>query len=151
MVSGFLERDNHDAVFASKHFIHHAPHSMQVFIRDLHEDAAGVGEQFAAKGGPVTQVAQVTMHAQRPGVAVGLDRFRLACQVGFIVFHVAPTNFRLEIRGELDAVGRVAVDHLDLGGQALAHRARLALTCNESPRNIRLAQSTSCSLNWTAF
>jgi len=93
---------------------------MNVLVADLHEDAARVGEQLAAEDEPVTQVRQVRVDAEGPGVPVGLDHLRLAGEVGLLVLHVAPADLGLEVRGEPDAVGRVHVDHLDPPGQALA-------------------------------
>ena len=55
-----------------------------------------------------------------PGVAVGLDHLRLAGEVLLLVLHVALADLGLEVAGELDAVGRVDVDHLDLAGEVLA-------------------------------
>ena len=44
---------------------------MHVLVADLHEDAAGLGEQLAGDDQPVAQVGQVGVDAELPGVAEG--------------------------------------------------------------------------------
>jgi hypothetical protein len=93
---------------------------MQILIADLHEDAAGIGEEFAGHRQAVAQVGEVRVDAERPGVAVRLDHFRFAGEVLFTVLHVTLAELRLEVRGELDAVGRVEIDHLHLAREVFA-------------------------------
>ena len=84
---------------------------MHVLIADLHEDAAGLGEQVAGDDEPVAQVGQVGVDAELPGVAEGRDLLRLAGGVlGLAVLHVALAGAHLPVGAELDAVGRVEVD-----------------------------------------
>ena len=106
---------------------------MHILIPDLHENAAALGQQLAGDDQPVAQVGQVGMDAQLPGVAEGLDLFRLAGGVlGLAVLHVALAGADLPVGAELDAVGRVEVDHLDLAlepfllGQRGHHQQRIA-------------------------
>ena len=94
---------------------------MDVFIADLHEDGAGVGEEIAGNGEAVAEVGEVAVDAVPPGVAEGFDLLRLAGDVaGVTVFHVAAGGGPLEVAVELDAVGRVEVDALHLATQSLA-------------------------------
>ena len=94
---------------------------MDIFIADLHEDGAGIGEQIAGDGEPVAQVGEVAVDAVAPGVAEGFDLLGLAGDVvGLAVLHVAAGGGPLEVAVELDAVGRVEVDALHLAAQALA-------------------------------
>ncbi len=61
------------------------------------------------------------MDAVAPGVAEGFDLLGLAGNVvGLAVLHIAAGGGPLEVAVELDAVGRVEVDALDLAAQALA-------------------------------
>ena len=65
------------------------------------------------------------MEPKFPGVAIGLDHFRLACHVAVIRADVAPAHEWLEVRAELHAVGRVDVDHLHLPAKALVLEERV--------------------------
>jgi hypothetical protein len=94
---------------------------MHIFITDLDEDGAGVGEQVAGNGETVAEVGEVGMDAVTPGVAEGFDLLRFAGDVvGLAVGYVAAGGGPLEVGVELDAVGRIEVDALDLAAQALA-------------------------------
>ena len=111
-------------VLNPKHFIEQAPHEMHIFVANLHEDGARLGEQFAGGHQPVTKVRQVRMDAQLPRVAERLDLFRLSDEVvGLAVLHVSLACGHLPVRAELDAV-RVDVDHLDLALEPLLFRQR---------------------------
>ena len=92
---------------------------MNIFIADLDEDAAAFGEEFAGDGEPVAEVGEIGMDAEFPGVAEGADLFGLARGVlGLAVLHVALAGADLPVGAELDAVGRVDVDRLDLALEA---------------------------------
>jgi hypothetical protein len=94
---------------------------VDIFIADLHEDGAGIGEEIARDSEPIPQVGEVAVDAVAPGVAEGFDLLRLAGDVvGLAVLHVAAGGGPLEVAVELDAVGRVEVDALHLAAQALA-------------------------------
>ena len=94
---------------------------MDIFIANLHEDGAGIGEEIAGDGEAVAEVGKVTMDAVAPGVAEGFDLLGLAGDVvGVAVLDVAAGGGPLEVAVELDAVGRVEVDALHLAAQALA-------------------------------
>ena len=67
-------------VLAPEHLVQHAPHEMHILIPDLHEDAAGFGEQFAGDDEPVAQIGQVGVDAEFPCVAERPDLLRLAGQ-----------------------------------------------------------------------
>jgi hypothetical protein len=74
------------------------------------------------------------MNAQFPGVAEGLDDFRLAGETGVIaILDVAVANADLPVGVVFDAVGRVDVDHLHLPlhafplQQAAHHQQAVAL------------------------
>ena len=98
---------------------------MQVFIRYLYEDAPRIGQEFFTEDQAVTEVREVGMDAEGPGIAVGLDHLRLPGEVAFLVLHVPFPDFRLEVGGKFNPVGRVHIDHLDLSGQVLpAGKAR---------------------------
>jgi hypothetical protein len=73
------------------------------------------------------------MEPEFPGIAVGLHHLGLARHVIVVVVaNVALAHEGLEVRAELNAVGRVHVDHLHLPAQALVveqrvhHRQRVA-------------------------
>ena len=86
---------------------------MDVFVADLDEDAAAVGEQVAGDGEAVAEVSEVAVDAVAPGVAEGFDLFGFAGDVfGFAVFDVAAGGGPLEVGIELDAVRRVKIDAL---------------------------------------
>ena len=88
---------------------------MDIFIADLHEDGAGIGEEIAGDGEAIPQVGEVAVDAVAPGVAEGFDLLGLAGDVvGLAVLHVAAGGGPLEVAVELDAVGRVEVDALHL-------------------------------------
>ena len=92
---------------------------MDVFVADLHEDGAGVGQQISGHGEAVAQVGQVGVNAVAPGVAEGLDLLGFAGDVVAVaVAHVAAGGGPLEVGVELDAVGRVDVDALHLATQS---------------------------------
>ena len=55
---------------------------MDVFVANLDEDRAGVGEQVAGDGQAVAQIGQVGVDAVAPGVAEGFDLLGLAADVG---------------------------------------------------------------------
>ena len=118
--AGLLKLYHSNKILRSKHLIHHCSHTVQVLVGDLHKDAARIGEQLAGDNKAVTQVGQVAVDAESPGVTVCLDHFQLAGQVALLIFHIALADLRLEVRGELDPVGRVKVDHLHPTGQILA-------------------------------
>ena len=88
---------------------------MHVLVADLDEYAAGLGEQVAGDGQPVTQVGEVGVVAELSGIAEGTHLFRLAGGVfGLAILHVALAGAHLLVGAELDAIGRVDVDRLDL-------------------------------------
>ena len=104
-----------DEVVLSKHLIHQRSHTMNVLITDLHEDGAGLGEQIACDGKAITQVGEVAVDAVAPGVPKRLHLLRLSGDVGGpAVLDVAAGGGPLEVAVELDAVGRVEVDALNL-------------------------------------
>lgn len=85
---------------------------MDVFVADLHEAGAGFGEEFAGEGEAVAQVGEVGVDAELPCVAEGFDLFGFAREVfGFVVADGAFAGRGLPIGAELDAVGRVDVNH----------------------------------------
>ncbi len=96
---------------------------MDIFIADLHEDGAGIGEEIAGDGEAVAQVGEVAVDAVAPGVAEGFDLLGLAGDVvGPAVLHVAAGGGPLEVAVELDAVRRVEVDALHLARADLRAR-----------------------------
>ena len=61
------------------------------------------------------------MNAQFPGVAEGFDLLGFTANVGFCtILDIALAQAALPVGAELDAIGRVDVDHLDLPAQVLA-------------------------------
>jgi len=93
---------------------------MEVFFADLHEHAAVVRQKFLRGNEAVSEVTQVAVDAEVPSVAERLHHLRFSGEVLFLVLHVALANFRLEVAGELDAVGRVDVDYLHFAGEVFA-------------------------------
>jgi len=116
---------------------------MHVLISDLDEDGAGVGQQVARDFEPISEIAEVGVHAVAPGVAEGLDLLRLARDVlAPAVAHIAAGRRPLEVGVELDSVGRVEVDALHLSAQTLAlgqrgHRLQ-AVAQDHAVRPVRL-------------
>ena len=98
---------------------------MHVLIPDLYEDAAAFRQQVPRHGQPIPQVRQVRVNAVAPRVPERLHLLRLAGDVGGVaVLHVAAGGGPLEVGVELDAVGRIEVDALDLAAQPFALRQR---------------------------
>jgi hypothetical protein len=96
---------------------------VDIFIADLHEDGARIGEQIARDGESVSEVSEVAVDAVVPGVAEGFDLLRLARDVANVaVLHVAAGGGPLEVAVEPDAVSEL----LDRTGPH-AHGARLGL------------------------
>ena len=96
---------------------------MDVLVTDLDKATARLGEQFARDEKPVAQVRQVRVDPQLPRVAEGLDLLGLTGCIGDVaVLDVPLAGGRLPIGAELDAIGRVDVDHLDLTPQVLPLR-----------------------------
>ena len=60
-----------DEILAPKHLIQHAPHQMHILVADLHEDAAGLGQQIAGDDKPVAQIGQIRVDAEFPRIAEG--------------------------------------------------------------------------------
>ena len=115
------ERYLGNRILRSEHFIHQRPHSMDILISDLYEDAPTLRQQLPRYGQPIAQVRQVRVDPVPPRVAERLHLLGLAADVlGLAVLHVAAGRGPLEVRVELDAVGRVHVDALHLAAQALA-------------------------------
>ena len=118
---------------------------MDVLVADLDEAAAALGEQVPRDDEPVAQVGEVRVDAEFPGVAECLDLLDLEAGVfELAVLHVALAGADLPVRAELDAVGRVHVDHLDLAAQAPRARRVSAITWRLSPRIMRFDQLASC-------
>ena len=94
---------------------------MHVLVADLDEDGAAVGQEIAGHGQAVAQVGEVGVDAVPPSIPECLHLLRFAGDVlGLAVPHVAAPRGPLEVGVELDAVGRVDVDALDLAAQPLA-------------------------------
>ena len=94
---------------------------MKVLLADLDEYRARVGKKIHVRpqGGPASTTG--SCDAVAPRVAEGLDLLRFARDVGGVaVADVAARGGPLEVGVELDAVGRVDIDALDLAAQALA-------------------------------
>ena len=66
----------------------------------------------------ITQVREIRVDSVLPGVTKRFDLFGLATGVRAIL-HVTLAGRDLPVRPELDAVGRVHVDHLDLAPELL--------------------------------
>ena len=108
------------AVF-TEHFVHQYPHTMDVLIPDLHEDAPALCQQIPRHRQPIPQIRQIRMNPITPRVPECLHLLRLAADVlRLAVLHVAAGRGPLEVGVELDTVGRVEVDALHLAAQPLA-------------------------------
>ncbi|MDD3565164.1 MAG: hypothetical protein PHN90_05780 [Methanothrix sp.] len=93
---------------------------MQVFIRNLHENASAVAQQLPRQKEPVPKIGKIGMNPQLPGVPEGLDHLGLLGEVlVFAVLHVPLVDEGLKIRTVPDAVRWIDVDHLDLAGHPL--------------------------------
>ena len=94
----FLKGDQRNEIFLPKHLIHQRPDAVDIFIADLHEDRAGIGEQIAGDGEAVAKVGEIGVDAVAPGVAEGFDLLGLAGDVvGVAVLHVAAGGGPLEV------------------------------------------------------
>ena len=94
---------------------------MDIFIADLDEDGAGVGEEVPSEDESVAEVGEVGVDAIAPGVAEGFDLLGFAGDViGLAVLDVAGGGGPLEVGVELDAVGWIEVEALDFPAQAFA-------------------------------
>jgi hypothetical protein len=61
--AGSLGKSNHGTdVFSSKYFVHHRANEMHVFVPDLHEDRAGLGQQIARDGEAVAQIREIRVN-----------------------------------------------------------------------------------------
>ncbi len=88
---------------------------MYVFVADLDEAGAGLGEQVPRHQQSVAQIRQIRVDAQFPRVPKSLDLLGFSRGVfELAVLDVALAGGHLPVGSELDAVGRVDVDHLDL-------------------------------------
>ena len=117
---------------------------MHILVANLHEDGSGVSEQVARNRKTIAEVGEITVNAVAPRVAECFYLLRLAGDVvGFAVLHVAAGGGPLEVRVELDAVGRVDVNALH-AARSPSRSASDAITCSESPRIIRFDQLASC-------
>ena len=117
----FQYRDLGTTILVTKHFIHHRAHPVDVLVADLNETASALRQQLPRHHQPVAQVLQVGVDPVAPGVAKGFHLLGLAGQVREVaVLHVAGGRRPLEVGVELDAVGRVDVDRLDLALEPLA-------------------------------
>lgn len=71
---------------------------MHILIADLHENAAGLSEQFASDSQSVSQIGQIRMNAELPGIAEGAHLFRLASSIfGLSVFHITLAGAHLPV------------------------------------------------------
>ena len=110
-----------NCIIRSKHFIHQGPNAMDILVSDLNEDAAAFRQQIPRHGQPIPQIRQIRMNPIPPSIPERLHLLRLAADVlRLAVLHVAARRRPLEVRVELDAVGRVEVDALHLAAQPLA-------------------------------
>ena len=118
--SRLLHENNTRRVLSPKYLIHYASHQVDILVADLDEEASAFGEEFAGEDEAVAEVGEVGVDAEFPGVAEGADLFGLAGGVlGLAVLDVALAGGDLPVGAEVDAVGRVEVDHLDLALEAL--------------------------------
>ncbi|MBA7711472.1 hypothetical protein ES703_120435 [subsurface metagenome] len=100
-------------ILTTKSFIHQGSYKVHVLITNLNEHAACFRQQVAGHHQPVTQISQIRMYAQLPGIPEGFYLLRLAGGVpGAAIFHIPLAGAHLPVRAELDAIGRVKVNHL---------------------------------------
>ena len=72
----------------AEHLVHDRPNAMDILIADLYKDGAGIGEQIAGDGEPITKVGKVAVDAVAPSIAEGFDLFWLSGDVvGVAVLH----------------------------------------------------------------
>ena len=77
-------------------------------------------QQFAREQQPITQIGEIGMDAEFPGIAEGLDGLRLLGQVRVVaVLDIALADEGLEVGAVFDAVGRVDIDGLHPPGHPL--------------------------------
>ncbi len=106
---------------------------MNVLITDLHEDRPALRQQLPRHRQPIAQVSQIRVDAVLPSVTEGFDLFGLARDVLLLtILDVARQRRHLPVGIELDPVGRVEIDALDLAakplslGEARHHGERVA-------------------------
>src|SRR5262249_31244370 len=124
--SRFREGDQSAELLASKHLIEQAANKMEVVIPYLDEDAPALCQQLARNDQAIPKIGQVGVDAQLPRVPERLHLLRLPGHVHrAAVLHVALPGGDLPVGAELDPVGRVHVDHLDLALQPFFLRQRV--------------------------
>jgi hypothetical protein len=65
----------------AEYLVHQCPDAVYVFVANLHEDRAAVGQQVAGDGQAVAQIGQIGVDAVAPRVAEGFDLLGLASDV----------------------------------------------------------------------
>ena len=94
---------------------------MHVLIPDLHEDRTTIRQQLPRHDQTVPQIRQIRVNPVTPRVPERLHLLRLPADVlRLAVLDVTAGRRPLEVRIELNAVGRVEVDALHLAAQPLA-------------------------------
>ena len=110
-----------DEISISKNLVHHRPHAMNILIANLHKDRSTLTQQIPRHRQPIPQIRQIRMNSVPPRIPKRLHLLGLAADVLRIaVLHVPARRRPLEVRVELDAVGRIEVDALHLAAQPLA-------------------------------
>src|SRR5690606_7158146 len=91
---------------------------MNVFVSDLDKHASSLREQVMGDNQSISQIAEIRVDPLLPGVPERTDLLGLAGWVGMAaVPDITFTGADLPVGSELDAVGRIYVDHLDLAAQ----------------------------------
>ena len=88
---------------------------MDVFIADLEEETAAIGEEFARDSQPVAEIRQVGVDAEFPCISECANLFGLECHV--LLLRIADVWFSsadLPVASEFDAVRRIEVYRLHL-------------------------------------
>ena len=98
---------------------------MDVLVPNLHEYRTAFGQQVSRDRQSVAEVCEVGVDPVPPRVPERLDLLRFPGDVfRLAVLHVPARGGPLEVRVELDAVGRVEVDALHLAAKPFALRQR---------------------------
>src|ERR1022692_2436607 len=94
---------------------------MDVFITNLDEERPGISKQIPGHGQAVAQICEVRMDPISPGIPESLFLLGFACDVcEFPIIDGAAGCRPLEIRIELDPVGRIDIDALNLTSKPFA-------------------------------
>ena len=74
----FNKGDYRAKVIVTKYLIHQTSDTMDIFIADLHKDAARIREKLLGDFKSVSQVSEIRVNTERPRIAIRANHFCLA-------------------------------------------------------------------------